>query len=299
MKSETTASDLPLRLLASSRERIADRGVVASMSGGKDSTAMALHLIEQDIPFQAVFADTGWEHESMPEHLAVIERAIGRPIVRVGYPGGMEALCLKKGMFPSRMRRVCTQYLKVVPLNAYHESLDADVVSAVGIRAGESAARSCLTEWEHGDGMIAETWRPILRWTVADVIAIHQRHGVPPHPLYLRGMDRVGCWPCIFARKAEIRMIAEIDPGQIDRIEALERAVTDAAAARRIARGATLEGWDPPGLFQARIPTADGHYPGWPIRRVVEWARGNGQEALFGGWNSGCARWGMCEVSNG
>ena len=35
---------------------------IASFSGGKDSTAMILHLIEQDIEFEAIFSDTGWEH---------------------------------------------------------------------------------------------------------------------------------------------------------------------------------------------------------------------------------------------
>jgi 3'-phosphoadenosine 5'-phosphosulfate sulfotransferase (PAPS reductase)/FAD synthetase len=270
--------------------------IVASMSGGKDSTAMALHLIEQGIDFRAVFADTGWEHEAMTDHLAMLEKAVGRPIERVGYPGGMEAIIKKKGMFPGRRVRFCTQFLKIFPLNAFHESLDVDCIAAVGIRAGESEARSCLTEREQGEGMIAETWRPILRWTVDDVIAIHKRHGVAPHPLYLKGLDRVGCWPCIFARKSEIRTIAEIDPGQIDRIERLETEVAERTRERKIAKGESMEAWNPPGFFQARIPTPDGHYPCWPIRRVVKWAQGNGQEALFGGWNSGCARWGMCEV---
>lgn len=33
--------------------------VIASVSGGKDSAAMMLHLREQEIPFRAVFFDTG------------------------------------------------------------------------------------------------------------------------------------------------------------------------------------------------------------------------------------------------
>ena len=35
--------------------------VMASVSGGKDSTALMLALREADVPFRAVFADTGWE----------------------------------------------------------------------------------------------------------------------------------------------------------------------------------------------------------------------------------------------
>lgn len=45
------------------RERIGDRPVVVSMSGGKDSTAAALHMRELGIPVTAYLtADTGWEY---------------------------------------------------------------------------------------------------------------------------------------------------------------------------------------------------------------------------------------------
>lgn len=43
------------------------RPIVLSASGGKDSTAAGLLLVEHDLPFQAVFADTGWEHRDDPD----------------------------------------------------------------------------------------------------------------------------------------------------------------------------------------------------------------------------------------
>ena len=42
------------------REKIGDRVLVVSVSGGKDSTATCLHLKELGIPYQAIFFDTGW-----------------------------------------------------------------------------------------------------------------------------------------------------------------------------------------------------------------------------------------------
>ena len=96
--------------------------VIASMSGGKDSTALAIALQEAAIPFIAVFADTGWEATETYEHLGVIERALGITIHRVGFPGGMRAKVLGRAGFPARMQRWCTPELKIKPLDAFaHE----------------------------------------------------------------------------------------------------------------------------------------------------------------------------------
>ena len=57
---------------------------VVSLSGGKDSTAMLLMLLErgEDIA-DIVFFDTGWEFPAMYEHLDKLENFIGRKITRL------------------------------------------------------------------------------------------------------------------------------------------------------------------------------------------------------------------------
>lgn len=107
-----------------------------------------------------------------------------------------------------------------------------ECVNAVGIRAAESAARSKMGEWEESATFDCAVWRPLIAWTEAEVIAIHARHGLRPNPLYLMGATRVGCWPCIFARKAEIRLIADKDPSRISRLRVLEEEVGVAAKIR-------------------------------------------------------------------
>ena len=62
----------------------------------------------------------------------------------------------------------------------------------------------------------------LIRWTIEDVLAIHKRHGIPLNPLYQAGAERVGCWPCLFSKKREIRNIALKFPERIDQIEAEE-----------------------------------------------------------------------------
>jgi 3'-phosphoadenosine 5'-phosphosulfate sulfotransferase (PAPS reductase)/FAD synthetase len=277
---------------------LADAIVIASVSGGKDSAAMCLYLKERGIPFRAVFADTGWEAKETYAYLrGPLTDAIG-PIEEVGYPGGMEAIVTRKGMFPSRMRRFCTEELKMKPLQAYqqrvHDETGKPIISAIGLRAAESLSRSKLAPI---DGITLKSklevtiWRPIIDKSEAWVIEMHQRHNLMPNPLYLAGADRVGCWPCIHSRKSEIRLIADRDPAQIDRIEALEAAASEAAAKRGAA---------PVSFFQSRLATEEGKFPCEPIRSVVEWsrtARGGRQYELFDSRDpdEGCTRWGMCE----
>ena len=98
------------------------------------------------------------------------------------------------------------------------------VVSWVGVRRDESPARAQLP----GTGPLLDdrrtprrlratlrgaVWRPLLAWSIADVWAMHARHGVDPNPLYLQDAKRVGCAPCIFAQLEEIRLHAPAGAG--------------------------------------------------------------------------------------
>lgn len=257
--------------VAELKSRINGRRVVASVSGGKDSAAMSLYLTELGIEHDRVFCDTGWEHELTYEYLrGPLTEKLG-PIIELQPKRKMEELILHKAMFPQRVRRFCTQELKVFPLAKYiNGRMDAgeDIVNAVGIRAAESEARSKMPEWEWQDGFDCEVWRPLLHWTQQDVIDIHHRHDLRPNPLYLKGAARVGCWPCIYARKDEIKLIADTDPDRIDRIRNLENLLTLGAQARAEKRGETLD--NAPGWFQAKT---GGGGKCWPIDEVVKWSR--------------------------
>lgn len=280
------------------KRRIGSRRVVASVSGGKDSAAMSLYLTELGIEHVRVFADTGWEHPATYEYLrGPLTAAIG-PIEEVRGPLTLPDLIRKKGMFPSRLRRYCTTELKVKPLAAFVRGFD-EAINAVGIRAAESQARSSAEPWEWSDTFDCEVWRPIVRWTEEDVIAIHRRHGLAPNPLYLLGASRVGCWPCIHARKAELRLVAEVDPARIDQIRALEHDVGEAARARYEARGETFAslGYQPPTFFADPLAAA-GAWRSFPIDDAVVWSktsRGGRQLDMFAPESDGCARWGLCE----
>ena len=269
--------------------------VVCSVSGGKDSTALMLALREASIPFRAVFADTGWEAQETYDHLDTLRRVLAIEIDVVRPKRDMVEAIRHRAGFPSRMVRWCTTELKVHPLRAYHDSIGDDTISAVGIRAEESESRSRMVEWEDDHEWGGWVWRPILRWSIDDVIAIHHRHSVPFHPLYLAGFERVGCWPCIFSQKEEIRMIAERDPERIRVIAQLEQEAT-AERARRNAETPGRYAHEQASFFLTRDPGRGG---AMTINQIVDWARtsrGGRQLSLLPEPPSGgCLRWGMCE----
>lgn len=54
---------------------------IVSFSGGKDSTAMLLRMVEENMQIDdIVFCDTGKEFPQMYEHIKKVEKYIKRPI---------------------------------------------------------------------------------------------------------------------------------------------------------------------------------------------------------------------------
>lgn len=282
---------------AEMRDRLSGKRIVASVSGGKDSAAMSLWLTEQGVEHDRVFCDTGWEHDLTYEYLRGPLEAVLGPITWLHPKRKMEELIRYKETFPLRTQRFCTQELKVFPIQRHIKALTEtgeDVVNVVGIRAAESTSRAKLPEWEYLDGFDCDAWRPLLQWSEQEVIDIHHRHKLPPNPLYLRGASRVGCWPCIYARKEEIRLVAAMDPTRIDRLRVLESDVTIAARARVEAKGQQLA--NNLTFFSARGGATEA---GWPIDKVVDWSRtayGGKQYELFVDDHGGCVRWGLCDT---
>lgn len=267
--------------------------VITSVSGGKDSTAMMLALREAGVEFRAVFADTGWEAPETYTYLDLLREKLG-PIDVVGAEGGMVAKIRSRAGFPARMQRWCTRELKIDPLRAYHDTVDGETVSTVGVRASESVYRSRLRAFEDCDTWGGFVWRPLLAWSVEDVLAIHHRHGVPVNPLYQRGHDRVGCYPCVYANKGDIRLVADYAPDRIATIRELEAEVVEIRDERNESS---------PGRYEPMMGTffqgRDARSGFVPIDRVVAWSRtsrgGKQLPLLDNEPDGGCFRWGMCE----
>jgi 3'-phosphoadenosine 5'-phosphosulfate sulfotransferase (PAPS reductase)/FAD synthetase len=225
----------------------------------------ALELADRyGIGFDGLFCDTGNEHEITLEYLHEFAHRTGIKITRIKadfsanigkrrlfveqsdhyttevrqrvlahlHPTGNPYLdlCLWKGRFPSATKRFCTVELKILAAREQNIDplLDAGqiVESWQGIRAEESAYRAALPKRSVEDENLTIV-RPLLRWPISKVLAIHRRHNIPLNPLYKLGMYRVGCMPCIMARKEELYQISMRFPHHINRILEWERMVSN------------------------------------------------------------------------
>lgn len=175
------------------------------------------------------------ECEFTPERAEeIISRAL-----EILHPTGIPFLdlCMWKGRFPSTKARFCTFELKHEPIKTQVVdpiiNIGNKVISWQGVRAQESPARAALDEWEEGMdiGPRLSIYRPILKWTHDEVFSLAKRHGIKPNPLYQQGCSRVGCMPCVHARKSELAEIYKRWPEEIQRVAEWERIV--AACSRR------------------------------------------------------------------
>ena len=127
---------------------------IVSLSGGKDSTAMLLRLIEEDRPVDLIlFCDTGLEFPQMYEHLDKLENYIGRPIIRLKAEHSFEYYFYEYR--PKRRNRElekysgiswagprnrwCTSILKIRIIDSYLKELEKqyELVHYIGIAADE------------------------------------------------------------------------------------------------------------------------------------------------------------------
>jgi 3'-phosphoadenosine 5'-phosphosulfate sulfotransferase (PAPS reductase)/FAD synthetase len=201
------------------------------ISGGKDSGAALLFMVQESgiarEQIRATFCDTGNEAAETYDHVRMLADRV-HPIEWIKPPLNFYELAKKKKRFPSVKSRFCTQELKLKPTKTFIDELlraGETVIAVNGVRGEESEARAKLSEW--GDPVESyfgiKEWRPLLRWKLNDVIAIHRRYGVPMNPLYSMGAQRVGCLPCIMSRKSEIRNLAKRWPERIDLLRRQEK----------------------------------------------------------------------------
>lgn len=217
---------------------------------------------DEEIAGKAAFVAEKWP--AMGVSASKVERAL-RALKPTGNP--YLDLCIWKGRFPSRKAQFCTQQLKTMPLGLWQLGLveaGFAVESWQGVRRDESQNRRNALEREELGGGIT-IYRPIVDWTAQQTVDYVRSKGLQLNPLYSMGMNRVGCMPCINARKDEILEISRRFPGHIDRIEHWEFLVKEASKRDGATFFAAANQGDGLTVAQA-VEQAN-------IRAVVEWAK--------------------------
>lgn len=207
-------------------EIILSNEIIVSYSGGKDSTATLLLALETGRPVIPVFADTGNESRLLHEYLDYVEKAVGINIVRLkrwAVESPFEHIVKQYAMFPGFGCRFCTEQLKVSCINKYAAGRE----QWIGIRRDESKARSTYTAWN------GKKHYPILAWTEKQVFDFIHAHGLRHNPIYDLGFERVGCFPCVMAKKKDVYLIQKYFPERIEELIQLEKDVTAIRAEKK------------------------------------------------------------------
>ena len=185
---------------------------VVSLSGGKDSTAMLLRMVEEGWPVDhIIFCDTGLEFPEIYDHIDKLEAYIGIPITRLKAKKDFEYYLLeytpkrknpelvgKTGLsWPGPRKRWCNSWLKTRIIDSYVAELAKghELVRYVGIAVDER-------------NRVRDKRYPLVEWgmTEADCLAYCKERGFDWGGLY-DIFTRVSCWCCPLQSLEELRRL--------------------------------------------------------------------------------------------
>ena len=198
---------------------VAEVNLTVSFSGGKDSTAMLLMMLEKNEPIHSiVFCDTGWEFPQMLDHIDKVEKYIGRKITRIKPNHSFEHWMYHREViardtgnvrfvgkgWPWNGLRWCTGK-KVEALRKYLTPYKP-YIQCVGIVSDEKARAETNTKTKKL--RYRDTRFPLIEWgiTSSDSLDICYQYGFRFNGLYEK-FDRVSCWCCPLQSLKELRIL--------------------------------------------------------------------------------------------
>ncbi|MDG1267809.1 MAG: phosphoadenosine phosphosulfate reductase family protein [Ilumatobacter sp.] len=193
---------------------------ICGISGGKDSSAMAVFLRDEIPDMEYFFCDTGAELPETYEYLSRLEVVLGKPIERLNATKGFDHWFeMFRGALPSPQMRWCTNYMKIKPLEDWVG--DDAVISYVAIRADEANRKGYISTKPN-----IETRFPFIDADIDHdgVMKLLADAGVGL-PDYYEWRTRSGCYFCFFQRKTEWIGLADRHPELFDRAVAIEQKV--------------------------------------------------------------------------
>ena len=171
---------------------------ILSLSGGKDSAALAVYMRDRVPEMEYIFHDTDKELPETYEYLARLEAILGKKITKTTPDQSFDSwLKIYGGMIPSNHRRWCTRMLKLRPFEEY---VGNDLVyNYIGLRADEdrkgyiSSKPNIIPIYPfQDDGLVR-----------ADIVRILEDSGLGLPSFMQWGRTRSGCFFCFYQQKIE------------------------------------------------------------------------------------------------
>jgi len=207
---------------------------VLGLSGGKDSSALALYVKETrpDLDIEYFFTDTGYELpetnefvDQLEEKLGYIHRLNDRSLNDMDGRGDKTFSHLLKehgNYLPSQRDRWCTIQMKLKPFERWVDSFIADgyeIKNYVGIRADEPNRTGFMTIEKPIESVFPFREDGIVK---SDIENILQRNGLEL-PAYYNWRSRSGCTFCFYQRKIEWLKLMEKHPDLFEEAKVFEK----------------------------------------------------------------------------
>lgn len=195
-----------------------DRRHIVAISGGKDSSALAVYLRNKIPSLEYVFCDTRTELPETYTYLDKLEEFLGKKILRLHSDQGFDYyLKMFNGVLPDSKTRWCTRMLKLKPYEQYIG--DDPVVSYVGIRADEPHRKGYITSKPNVTTVFPFFEEGLVK---EDIFRILEEAGIGL-PDYYKWRSRSGCYFCFFQQKREWIGLFENHPDLYAAAQAYEK----------------------------------------------------------------------------
>ena len=191
---------------------------VLSLSGGKDSAALAIYMRDRVPEMEYIFHDAGKELPETHAYLSRLQAYLGKQIHHTTPPNSFDHWYKVYGeIVPSNHRRWCTKMLKLKPFEDYVG--DDPVINYVGIRADEDRVGYISHKPNikavfpfREDGLV-----------YADIVRILEESGVGLPDYTSWGRTRSGCFFCFYQQKIEWVRLKEQYPELYEEAKAYEK----------------------------------------------------------------------------
>lgn len=185
--------------------------VAVSYSGGKDSLATLLLVLEAGIRPKLLFVDTGLDFWETKENVREVAEEFGLELV-IESAGDSFWKNLEFFGPPAKDFRWCCKTCKLGPATRLiQRNFPNGVLSFIGQRAYESEQRARKGRvWKNPWTPNQLGASPIHRWTAMHVWIYLMSKAARANALYSLGLERIGCFMCPASDMAELTLVAKL-----------------------------------------------------------------------------------------